>query len=533
MKSGTRALERFGWFGPVPSRLRMHQRKSHACRRRPGQLMEWLESRTLLSTLNIDASGNLTYLEATSPGSPNVLTVSTTGSGGNYTFNESLQTITLGSGAVTAGWTGSGTNTVTGPDASVHSIAITKAGGDTVNIQSVDALTNVDAGTGTTVINIGNSGSLAGIQAAIFAKSTGGAGSVNLDDSSDATGRTFTVSTTQITSDALANPIDFSGGGIMTVGIKGGAGDNTFNVNNFGSGNLLSYNIDGGTGSSTMNLNSTVANLNYSAPGQISANPSPILHYANLANIHITQPATAPVGTAVIATPTAGLAFTNVVVATFTDSDLGVTASNFAASIDWGDGTTNAGSVIAASVAGNFDVVGSHTYAAAGTYPVHVTLTALGSTNSIVVGGTTILVTSQGPVASTPNPIASTATLPTPPLTAEGTPISGYEGLPVGDFPVPVSPPLNTDVLVATFMDSGTVGPPTAYTASINWGDGSALTPATRITSTGTPSGTVFSVYGTHTYARFGFYPVITTITKPPGTGSNEPPPARRRSPRR
>ena len=70
------------------------------------------------------------------------------------------------------------------------------------------------------------------------------------------------------------------------------------------------------------------------------------------------------------------------------------------------------------------------------------------------------------------------------------------------------------DVLVATFMDTGTPGSPSDYTASINWGDGSTATADTRITSQGTPNGVVFSVYGNHTYAMAGSFTVVTTITK-------------------
>ena len=50
------------------------------------------------------------------------------------------------------------------------------------------------------------------------------------------------------------------------------------------------------------------------------------------------------------------------------------------------------------------------------------------------------------------------------------------------------------------------------YLATINWGDGSATTTGT-ITSQGTPDGTVFSVFGNHTYANPGTYPTTVTIT--------------------
>ena len=65
--------------------------------------------------------------------------------------------------------------------------------------------------------------------------------------------------------------------------------------------------------------------------------------------------------------------------------------------------------MIAAIGTTGFDVLGSHSYAAAGTFTVAVTLTALGSTNSTVVGGTSISVTAQArscplPVPSYPPP---------------------------------------------------------------------------------------------------------------------------------
>ena len=72
-------------------------------------------------------------------------------------------------------------------------------------------------------------------------------------------------------------------------------------------------------------------------------------------------------------TGTAGQALNNVTVATFTDTNTANAAGDFAAAIKWGDGTTSAGTVSGSK--GNFTVTGSHTYAAAGTNAVAVTLT--------------------------------------------------------------------------------------------------------------------------------------------------------------
>ncbi len=109
-----------------------------------------------------------------------------------------------------------------------------------------------------------------------------------------------------------------------------------------------------------------------------------------------------------------------------------------------------------------------------------------------------------GAIAFAAAPSASVAAAP---LDAQGTTIKGFEG---NSLAVTNG---TADVLVATFMDSGTPGTPASYAASITWGDGPTATAATRITSQGTPNGAVYSVYGNHTYAELGSYQVTVTIT--------------------
>src|SRR5206468_9788128 len=58
---------------------------------------------------------------------------------------------------------------------------------------------------------------------------------------------------------------------------------------------------------------------------------------------------------------TEGTAVANFQVATFSDPGSSDPASDFTASIDWGDGTTTAGTISGSS--GDFTVTGSHTYA--------------------------------------------------------------------------------------------------------------------------------------------------------------------------
>jgi hypothetical protein len=89
------------------------------------------------------------------------------------------------------------------------------------------------------------------------------------------------------------------------------------------------------------------------------------LHRSGAADVTVTdtvQLADPPLsGKAATVTATAQATFSGVV-ASFTDGNPAATAGDFTATIDWGDGTTTAGSVSAAS--GNFLVTGSHAYAA-------------------------------------------------------------------------------------------------------------------------------------------------------------------------
>jgi hypothetical protein len=95
-------------------------------------------------------------------------------------------------------------------------------------------------------------------------------------------------------------------------------------------------------------------------------------------------------------------------VATISDPNTSATASAYSATIDWGDGSSSAGTITGGN--GAFNVTGSHAYAAAGTYPVAVTITSVG--------------TSQG--NSTVN---DTATITAPPATVvTGAPSIGING---------------------------------------------------------------------------------------------------------
>jgi uncharacterized repeat protein (TIGR01451 family) len=156
------------------------------------------------------------------------------------------------------------------------------------------------------------------------------------------------------------------------------------------------------------------------------------------------------------------------VVGAFSDSNPSAAAGDFTANIDWGDGTTSAGSV--ATGPGGFVVNGSHKYAEDGTYAVAPTITddGAGTTVATLSSSAVVSETELGRQAMTITPI-------------EGVQFSGT---------------------VATFTDPNSQDGAAGFSATIDWGDGT--------TDTGVVSGTngAYSVSGAHTYQEEGSFSI-------------------------
>ncbi len=203
-------------------------------------------------------------------------------------------------------------------------------------------------------------------------------------------------------------------------------------------------------------------------------------------------PITPGTGTPISIAATKGVPFT-LEVGTFTDGNPGALPSQYATTINWGDGTSTSSGIIGKQANGTFTVTGTHTYAnVSGGTPYAITVTI-----ADIAG------TSPGTATDT-----ATATVSDAPLSSQGSPIIGVAG--VGLSPTPIT--------VATFTDSDPNGIPADYTATINWGDGTATTAGT-ISQTGTsPNGSTFSVSGSHTYAMAGNYQTSVTIVETGGS---------------
>jgi uncharacterized repeat protein (TIGR01451 family) len=179
--------------------------------------------------------------------------------------------------------------------------------------------------------------------------------------------------------------------------------------------------------------------------------------------------------TPITISPTEGASFSGVV-GTFADSLTTTPASDFTATIDWGDGTTTAGTITSVG-AGSFQVSGDHTYAEEGKYTV------------------TAKLSDDAPGTATATAL-STANVADAPLTASGTSLIETPGSPF-------------TATVAHFTDADPAGTVSDYTATIDWGDGTALSAGTIVANLGGG----FDVTGSHTYTGSGSKTVTVKIT--------------------
>ena len=166
---------------------------------------------------------------------------------------------------------------------------------------------------------------------------------------------------------------------------------------------------------------------------------------------------------------------------TFSDDNPGAPASDFSYTIDWGDGSSSAGTHVTGS-GSQFVVNDGHAYSSPGTYTVTVTVRDVGGSTTSATG--TITIGSQPPI--------QVVIVAVPPVT-----------------------PLNVPVTVTVlFTYSNPHAPHSTFTIIINWGDGT-ITPGAFVD----PGGR-YVVEGTHTYTKFGWYQVTITITDKSGNSA-------------
>ena len=247
----------------------------------------------------------------------------------------------------------------------------------------------------------------------------------------------------------------------------------------WGDGTTTAGTVSGGTGAFAVSGAHTYASAGAEALSITLSDDAPGTATATVASSATVVPAGFHV-TALSFSASEGSSFSGMV-ATFTDSDLAQTVSNFTATIDWGDGTTTAGTVSGSS--GSFAVSGSHTYADEGTFTDKVT--AHDILDSLVASPTATATVTEGDALSGTGVSFSAVA---------ATPFSGT---------------------IANFTDTNVTNPAADFTATIEWGDGT--------TTAGTVSGGTgaFAVSGAHTYASAGPETLSVTLSDDaPGTAT-------------
>ncbi|HUY35813.1 MAG TPA: Ig-like domain repeat protein [Pirellulales bacterium] len=228
---------------------------------------------------------------------------------------------------------------------------------------------------------------------------------------------------------------------------------------------------------------------------------------------------------------------------TFTQFTQAQVNSQFSAHIDWGDGTTSAGSLFAGSqlnatrsgtgtvqlVGPGATVEGAHTYQETGDYAIQVTIFQNVAASFLLVGGggarkQVLLATVLGVAAVAEAPLQTDVPTGTVVQTINGvaTPVLTSFDLNASAFSGQEGQALPATTQVAQFVDLNPSLNPSAragdFSAEIDWGDGTSSAGTVATTFDVIPSSPrpkleqVFAVEGGHTYAEAGAYHVVATV---------------------
>jgi hypothetical protein len=127
----------------------------------------------------------------------------------------------------------------------------------------------------------------------------------------------------------------------------------------------------------------------------------------NYRSTFVVDVADAPLSaTGILFDATAGSTFSGQV-ATASDADPNGTASDYSATIDWGDGSTTPGTVTPGP--GGFQVSGTHNYARGGTYPTTVSIADAGGASTVAHGTATVTSSPTPVVTGSPPSIGGTS----------------------------------------------------------------------------------------------------------------------------
>jgi hypothetical protein len=176
------------------------------------------------------------------------------------------QTATITNSSISGTWSPAVITYIGASTLSIHG----GFGGDTINVQSTSATTNLILSGGNTV-NVGNAGSVQGILGALNIENPPSFNTIVVDDSADTTARTVTLSTLGTNgsdSEGNADPwgqiiglapahINYEYGDTSSLTVNGGTGSNTFNVQATG----VFTTLNAGSANDTVNVGNSANSL--------------------------------------------------------------------------------------------------------------------------------------------------------------------------------------------------------------------------------------------------------------------------------
>jgi len=330
-----------------------------------------------------------------------------TASGNEYSIN----TTSVNGPAIEANFfqtLGGGVTLLGGSGSSNISIDSTAAG-QPVNVVA-NGLSNMTVGGGTAAVQIRGGVSVSGPTGAV---------TLAVDDSiDDGPGRAGTLvgnsNGTSVLSGIAAATITATTANLKSYTILTGPSGDSLNVDLSAANPIpqggLTY--SGGSGNDTLDANAGGRAVDVSTAGVISFAGSGPLNYRGVEAVNIINAANPPL-TPVPQTinTTVGVPLNQVNAGSFTGALPTAQPSTYSAAIDWGDGTTTAGT-IDLNPGATSNVLGSHTYTAPGTYAVRVPVTDHGSTVFSTVAGVPISVSNPGGIATVINSTAVVQPLP-------------------------------------------------------------------------------------------------------------------------
>jgi hypothetical protein len=288
---------------------------------------------------------------------------------------------------------------------------------------------------------------------------------------------------------------------ITNVTGKGVPTGTTLTLNGGGSTNTLNYNAGGLIPTVSAGANPHEVIIALPGFGTVDATNYQTVNITDVGTLAITP------GPAATINSIEGFRLTDAVVGTFTAPLAGVSipASNFTASIDWGDPSPDlaAGTITQdASNTSVYYITGTHTFAEQGTFTVASTIAFAGGTFTSNVNGVAVSVSvgSSAPTAGTP----ATARVTQGTLAVSVFPIVGTEGATIASGPI------------ATFIDAGGANPVGDYSATVTVINSAGATvlsvPAASITQVGTSA--QFTVIAPAlTLPEEGTYQVVVAVT--------------------